>query len=126
MTKDFVAIIPTNSNSYTPNTRFFCSLCNCKLSPLNVNKEEWVCTRCNISYFPNKGEKVKRANKFSTLGPATDSHGNITGDKMPIVSIIDDKQNLSSAYKQPKLSPFFKDILSRPGVRLIDYQTSED
>ena len=74
MTKDFVAIIPGNSNSYTPTTRFFCSLCNRNLSPLNNDKEEFVCTHCNISYFP-KGEKVKRANKFDTPGPLTDDMG---------------------------------------------------
>lgn len=127
MTKDFVAIIPTSSNSYTPTTRFFCSLCNCKLSPLDESKEEFVCSRCNISYFPKKGEKVKRANKFSTPGPLTNERGDIIGDKTPIVSIVHDKEELSSAYKQPKLSPFFKEFLAgRPGVRLIDYQTTED
>ena len=81
-----------------------------------------------MSYFPNKeGEKVKRANKFETPGPLTDEHGNITGDKTMIVSMVDDnKRELSSSYRQPKLSPFFKEMLKRPGVKLIDYQTSED
>ena len=126
MAKDFVAINLNNSNSYTPNTKFFCSLCNCKLSPLDVRKEEFVCSHCNISYFPNK-EKVKRKSVFSTPGPAVDAQGNITENKGPIVSIVDDnKRELSSAYKQPKLSPFFQDMLKRPGVKLIDYQTSED
>ena len=92
---------------------------------MNNGKNEYVCSRCNISYFP-KGEKVKRANKFDTPGPLTDAHGNITGDKMPIVSIVGDNKELSSSYKQPKLSPFFQEILRRPGVRLIDYQTSEE
>ena len=93
MTKDFVAIIPGNSNSYTPGTKFFCSLCNRSLSPLNNDKEEFVCTHCNISYYP-KGEKVKRANKFATPGPLTDDHGNITGDKGPIVSMVGDKERI--------------------------------
>ena len=47
-------------------------------------------------------------------------------NKIPIVSMVDDKQELSSSYKQPKLSPFFKELVSRPGVNLIDYQTSEE
>lgn len=126
MGKDFVAINLNNNSSYPPSTRFFCSLCNCKLSSLNNDKDEFVCTRCNISYYPTKGEKVKRANKFATPGPNTDDHGNITGDKMPIVSMINDSQKLSSSYKSPKLSPFFKELVSRPGVNLLDYQTSED
>ena len=37
----------------------------------------------------NKGEKVKSANKFETPGPKIDKHGNIIGEKTPIVSIID-------------------------------------
>ena len=126
MTKDIVAIIPGKSNSYAPNAKYYCSLCNRSLSPLDETKEEYVCTNCNISYYPNQGEKVKRANKFATPGPLTDDHGNITGDKGPIVSMVGHKEELSSAYKQPKLSPFFKELVSRPGVNLIDYQTSEE
>ena len=30
--------------------------------------------RCNVSYFPNKGEKVKRANRFKTPEPKTDKY----------------------------------------------------
>ena len=126
MTKDFVAISLNNSNSYIPGTKFFCSICSCSLSKLNDEKEEWVCTRCNVSYFPTK-DKVKRANKFSTPGPLTDEHGNITGYKMPLVSMVDDtKRELSSSYKTPKLSPFFQEMLKRPGVNLLNYTTTEE
>jgi hypothetical protein len=31
----------------------------------------------------------KRANKFETPGPKTDKHGNITGERMPLVSMVD-------------------------------------
>ena len=81
MTKDngFVAInISNNDTSYPPNSKLFCNLCSCNLTLLDIEKEEWICTRCNISYFPNRGEKVKRANKFETPGPETEIHGNIT------------------------------------------------
>ena len=125
MTKDFVAINLGNRNSYTPNTRFFCSLCNCKLNPLDESKEEFVCSHCNISYFPNK-ENVKRKSVFSTPGPMTNERGDIIGEKTPIVSMVDDNKRELSSVKQPKLSPFFKELTSRPGVNLIDYQTSED
>jgi hypothetical protein len=127
MSKDFVAInISNNDTSYPPNSKLFCNLCSCNLTLLDADKEEWICSRCNVSYFPNKGERVKRANKFTTPGPETDAHGNITGEKMPLVSMVDDKKDLSSSFKQPKLSPFFADMLKRPGIRIIDYQTSED
>jgi hypothetical protein len=89
--KDFVAISLNDSSvSYPPSSKLYCNLCSCNLTLLDAQKEEWFCTRCNISYFPNKGEKVKRANKFETPGPLTDKHGNITGEKTPLVSIIDD------------------------------------
>jgi hypothetical protein len=58
--KDFVAIsINDSSVSYPPSSKLFCNLCSCNLTLLDAEKEEWFCTRCNISYFPNKGEKVK-------------------------------------------------------------------
>jgi hypothetical protein len=57
-------------------------------------KEEWDCTRCSVSYFPYKGEKVKRTNKFTTPGPETDSHGNIIEDIMPLVSVVHDKKKM--------------------------------
>jgi hypothetical protein len=39
---------------------------------------------------PNRGENIKSANKFETLGPETDKNGDIIGKKTHIVSIIDD------------------------------------
>jgi hypothetical protein len=95
--KDFVAIsINDSSVSYPPSSKLYCNLCSCNLTLLDAQKEEWFCTRCNISYFPNKGEKVKRADKFETPGPLTDKHGNIIGEKTPLVSIIDDKHSLAN------------------------------
>ena len=72
MTKDndFVAInINDSSVSCPPSAKLFCNLCNCNLGLLDAEKEELICTRCNVSYFPNKGEKVKRTNKLDTPGP---------------------------------------------------------
>jgi hypothetical protein len=121
MTKDFVAINLNNSNSYTPNTKFFCSLCNCKLSPMNNDKEEYVCTRCNISYFPKKGEKVKRANKFETPGPLTDSHGNITRE--PLVSMVEESSTIG-----PKKVVFPRSLehLKRSGVNITGFSSTVD
>jgi hypothetical protein len=116
MTKEFVAVNISSSGSGGAKT-YFCNLCSCNLSLLDEKTREFWCSRCSVSYFPDK-EKVKRANKFSTPGGR---------DRMPLVSMVDDnKRELSSSYKQPKLSPFFKELLSRPGVNLVDYQTSEE
>jgi hypothetical protein len=79
---------------------------------------EYVCPKCGDSYFPNL-EKVKKGNKFET--PAGRDH-------MPLVSLVKDSNSTqpSSVYHKPKIAPFFQEILKRPGVKLLDYQTSED
>jgi hypothetical protein len=124
--KDYTAIsIKDSSISYPPNSKLFCNLCNCKLILFDVQMEEWYCNRCNVSYFPNKGEKVKRANKFETPGPAIDKHGNVTGEKRPIVSMIND----SSVTKlSPKKSVFPRSLetLKRPGVNITSFSSSVD
>jgi hypothetical protein len=122
--KDFVAIsINDSSVSYPPSSKLFCNLCSCNLTLLDAQKEEWFCTRCNVSYFPNKGEKVKRANKFETPGPMTDSHGNITGEKTPIVSMVEDGPTT-----QPRKSvfPHSLESLKRPGVTITDFNSTVD
>ena len=114
--KDYTAISIKDKNcsiSYPPSSKLFCNLCNCKLILFDAQKEEWYCNRCNVSYFPNKGEKVKRANKFETPGPNTDIHGNIIGDKMPIVSMVGNDPKLSSTYRKPKLPKSFENGKTR-------------
>jgi hypothetical protein len=41
----------------------------------------FVANALEFTYFPNKGEKVKRANRFEIPGPLTDSHGNTPASK---------------------------------------------
>jgi hypothetical protein len=122
--RDYTAIsIKDSSVSYPPSSKLFCNLCNCKLVLFDLQKKEWYCNRCNISYFPNKGEKIKWANKFETPGPLTDIHGNITGEKAPIVSMIDNTPNLS-----PKKSLFPRsfETLKRPGVNITSFSSTVD
>ena len=122
--KDYVAIsIKDSSISYPPSSKLFCNLCNCKLILFDVQKEERYCNRCNISYFPLKGEKVKRANKFETPGPNTDIHENITGEKRPIVSMISGDPNLSS---KKAIFPRSFETLKRPGVNITSFSSTVD
>jgi ribosomal protein S27AE len=124
--KDFVAIsIKDSSLSYPPNSKLFCNLCSRNLILLDPQKEEWYCSRCNISYYPNKGEKVKRANKIITPGPDTDIHGNIIGEKMPLVSMVKDNTELSSTYRNPKLPRSFEEM-QRHGLKITSYTTTEE
>jgi hypothetical protein len=120
---DFIAISIGNP-SYPPSSKLFCNLCSCNLILLDAEKEEWFCTRCNISYYPAK-EKVKRPNKFMTPGPEIDQHGNIIGDKTPLLSIVDNDREPSSSYSKPKLPKSFQEM-ERHGVKITSYSTSED
>jgi hypothetical protein len=122
--KDYTAIsIKDSSVSYPPNSKPFCNLCNCKLILFDVQLEEWYCNRCNVINFPNKGERVKRANRFETPGPDTDIHGNIIGDKVPIVSMVGNDPKLSSTYRKPKLPRSFEEM-QRHGVKITSYATN--
>ena len=111
--KDSVGIIikPAFTGSY------FCNDDNFKLVQQDKDTGEYVCPRCYESYFPNF-QQVKRGSRFET--PAG-------RDKMPLVSLVKDSNTEpSSVYHKPKLPPSLQQMLNRPGVKLLDYQTSED
>ena len=114
--KDYTSIIPKDSPSVIG--PYYCNLDNIRLAIQNKETGEWICPKCSSSYFPSLGEKVKRANKFETP----------SGPTQPILSLVNDdiKTEPSSVYKEPKLPRSFDNILKRPGVELLDYQTSED
>jgi hypothetical protein len=109
--KDSVGIIIKD----TPAGPYYCNLDNIRLALQNKETGEWICPRCSTSYFPNLGEKVKRANKFETPN----------GPSQPIVAMVNNNSNTepSTVYKQPKLPRSFE-MLKRTGVKKIDYQTS--
>jgi hypothetical protein len=122
---DFVAINIDKSRSYPPSSRLFCNICNCNLILLDLQTEEWYCNHCQVSYYPSKGEKVKRANKFETPGPQTDKHGNIIGKKGPLVAMVDDTPNLPSRTKTT-LPPSIKALTERPGVNITSFNSTVD
>jgi hypothetical protein len=97
---------------------YYCNSDNFRLTLQDKETGEYICPRCSTSYFPNL-EKVKKGNKFET--PAGRDH-------MPLVSLVKDSSNSepSSVYHKPKMSPSIQQMLNRPGVKLLDYQTSED
>jgi hypothetical protein len=90
--------MPNNNNNNTdynvPNIskdsfrpKYFCNNCSRSLFLKDRDTHEYICTFCNIIYYPNN-QLVKKANRFETPGPATDSQGNVIGDNtIPIVMI---------------------------------------
>jgi hypothetical protein len=125
--KEFVVIsINDTSVSYPPSAKLYCNLCNCNLVLVDPQAEEWFCNRCKVSYYPNKGEKVKRANKFETPSPLTDKHGNITGEKVPLVASINDndaKEVSSISYfgDKKKMPASFKEM-ERHGLKITSWE----
>ena len=108
--KDYTSIIPKDSPSVIG--PYYCNLDNIRLAIQNKETGEWICPRCSTSYFPNLGEKLKRANKFETPN----------GPTQPIVAMVNDNSNTeaSSVYNQPKIPRSFENILKGPGVKLLD------
>ena len=123
--KDYAISINDCSVSYPPSAKLFCNLCSCNLVSADPQKEEWFCTRCNVSYYPNKAEKVKRANKFETPGPLTDSHVNIIGDKRPLVAMVDNSDATNIRPKKLSIPRSFE-MLKRPGVNITSFSSTVD
>ena len=74
--------------------------------------------------FPNKGGKVKRANKFETPGPETEIHGNITdtGRKI-LVSMIEDSP---TAAQRKSIFPRSLESLKRTSLKITDFHITVD
>jgi hypothetical protein len=110
---DFVAISIDSDVSYPPSSKLYCNLCSCNLILLDAEKEEWFCNRCHVGYFPNKGQKVKRANKFETPG----QEPNI------LVSTVDHRSQI----RRKKASfPRSLESLRRPGVTITEFHSTVD
>jgi hypothetical protein len=120
--KDFVIIDIKNSTSKVE--KYFCSYCNTRLTPLSQEdmKGAYVCTKCNIQYWPTL-QQVKKSSKFDLPGPPTDSHGNVIGDNNIPIAVIDDanKDVSTTSYKRQKLSPLFK-ALEAQGFKITSYE----
>jgi hypothetical protein len=92
---------------------------------LDAEKGECYCNRCSVSYYPNGGDKVRRGNKFSTPGSQTDRHGNIIGDKVPIVSMVDDAAATNARPKKP-VFPRSLEMLKRPEITITQFSSTLD
>ena len=75
---------------------------------------EFICTFCNILYYPNN-QLLKKSNRFDLPGPDTDSQGNVTGNNTIPIAMIDypNKELSSTSYKQQKLPVHMRPYESR-------------
>jgi hypothetical protein len=98
---------------------FYCNHCNRKLDILDQDTREYLCTYCNISYFPDH-QNVKRANKFETPGPETDIHGNVLTQDKPLLTAIC-PETWTTKKEEDKLPEVFEALKSK-GFRWTSYE----
>jgi CRISPR/Cas system-associated protein Cas10 (large subunit of type III CRISPR-Cas system) len=104
------------------NKKYFCDYCRRSLFLKDKETYEFICTFCNILYYPNN-QLLKKSNRFDLPGPDTDSQGNVTGNNTIPIAMIDDpnKELSSTSYKQQKL-PAAYEALRKQGFKFINYE----
>ena len=102
--------------------KYFCNNCNRSLFLNDKDTQEYICSNCNITYHPNN-QLVKKANRIETPGPDTDEHGNITGNNIPPIAMLDEpnKELSSTLYKQQKLAAAYQ-ALEKQGYKFTSYE----
>jgi ribosomal protein S27AE len=55
-------VIDISKDSFRPK-KYFCNHCNRSLFLKDKDTQEYVCTNCNIVYYPNN-QLVKKTNRF--------------------------------------------------------------
>ena len=96
--------------------KYFCNHCRRSLFLRDKDTQEYICSFCTIIYYPNN-QLVKKANRFEV---PEGSDPNV--DRSPPIVMMDDvNKDVSSTYKQQKLSPSFE-ALRKQGFKFINYE----
>jgi hypothetical protein len=119
---DSIILDISRSSTNTKPKKYFCNHCNRSLFLKDKDTQEYICTNCTITYYPNH-QLLKKANKFDLPGPTTDEHGNVVGDKTIPIAMIDDsnKELSTTSYQSQKLSPSFE-ALKKQGFKITSYE----
>jgi hypothetical protein len=114
---DSVILDISGSSTKTKPKKYFCNHCNRSLFLTDKDTQEYICTNCTITYYPNN-QLVKKANKFDIPEGSDPSL-----DKTPPIVMIDEpnKELSSTSYKQTKLSPSFE-ALKKSGFNFTSYE----
>jgi hypothetical protein len=117
MTYDNQYSIVDISKDSTGPKKYFCNHCRTSLFFRDKDTAEYLCSFCNIIYYPNN-QLVKKANRFEV---PDGSDPNV--DKSPPIVMMDDvnKELSSTTYKQQKL-PAAYEALKKSGFKLINYE----
>jgi hypothetical protein len=97
--------------------KYFCNHCRRSLFLRDKDTQEYICTFCNIIYYPNN-QLVKKANRFE-VPEGSDP----TVDRSPPIAMIDDvnKELSSTLYKQQKLTAAYE-ALRKQGFHWTNYE----
>ena len=97
--------------------KYFCNHCRRSLFLRDKDTQEYLCTFCTITYYPNN-ELVKKANKFEV---PDGSDPNV--DKSPPIVMMDNvNEELSSTtYKKQKLTAAYE-ALQKKGFHFTTYE----
>jgi hypothetical protein len=97
--------------------KYFCNHCHRSLFLTDKDTQEYLCSFCNIIYYPNN-QLVKKANRLEI---PDGSDPNV--DRSPPIVMMDDvnKDVSYTLYKQQKLTAAYE-ALRKQGYTFTDYQ----
>jgi CRISPR/Cas system-associated protein Cas10 (large subunit of type III CRISPR-Cas system) len=97
--------------------KYFCNHCKRSLFLRDKDTQEYLCSFCNIVYYPNN-QLVKKANRFEV---PEGSDPNV--DKSPPIVMVDEPNSDLSAtlYKQQKLTRAYE-ALRKTGFTFTSYE----
>jgi CRISPR/Cas system-associated protein Cas10 (large subunit of type III CRISPR-Cas system) len=105
------------SKSATGPKKYYCNHCHRSLFLTDKETQEYLCSFCNIVYYPNN-QLVKKANRFE-VPEGSDP----TVDRSPPIVMMDDvnKELSSTLYRKQKLTPAYE-ALRKQGFKFINYE----
>jgi hypothetical protein len=114
---DYNVIDISGKDSSSQPKKYFCNYCRRSLFLRDKDTQEYLCSLCNIIYYPNN-QLVKKGNKFDT---PSGSDPNV--DKSPPIVMMDDvnKDVSSTLYKQQKLTAAYE-ALRKTGFTFTNYE----
>ena len=114
---DYNVIDISGKDSSSKPKKYYCKHCRRSLFLRDKDTQEYLCSFCNIIYYPNN-QLVKKANRFE-VPDGSDPNQN----RVPPIAIIDDvnKDVSSTAYKQQKLTAAYE-ALKKQGFHWTSYE----
>ena len=100
--------------------KYFCNYCRRSLFLRDKDTQEYWCTFCSITYYPNN-QLVKKANRFEVPDGSDPNQSRVP----PIVMMDDPNKKVSSTSFSHRNLPAAYEALQRKGFRFTNYTTTE-